>query len=981
MSLAEQSQQWFPTSVQVTVLQARGLRIKGKNGTNDAYAIMQVAKDKFSTSVAEKCVAPVWKEEAAFDLPLFHPGNAERCTLQVCVMHRALMGPDKMLGQATINLLELQDNKSRNKTEWFKLMDKTGKADKDRGEVLLDIQFMKNNMTASMYDLSGQDKSRSRLGKLKDKLKGKKKDGMSDSASAIVPSVSQVLTDSEGEEEPDSTPGVKKKNKLKSLFKPKPGLHRNISQSMSTLTTLPEKDSAISLSRSSGLNVESPEGKKKFKFLKHKRTESSDSKVSQGTGSLGLGMVQSNVCINGGHVYTEEPESRGSRAGSTFSLNSSGHGSMEDLRRGHDRKTSSTSVDSLKTSDLQTQENAVEEMRRRQEEQRKQEEEVRKRLEEERRREEERKQIEEKMRLEREEERKRLERAEEERERIEREEERKRIEKEEEQKLIEKEEERKRIEREEERKQIEEKKRLEKEEERKRLEREEEEKKRIEREEERKRIAREEERKQMEREEERKRIEREEERKRTEEKRKLEKEEERKRLEREEEERKRIEREEERKRIEKEEERKLIEREEERKRIAREEERKRLETEEEERKRIEREEERKRIAREEERKQMEREEEKRKLEKQEEERRRIEAEDRERKRIQQEEMIRIKNKQEEERRKAEEERIKEEKRNRMEEEEKARKEENKRRRMEEEERTRLENEKLRKEETRMIEMERQRAEEEERLQKEKEKVEAEEKRKRIEEEERRLSEQKERKEQERLRLEKEKLELENKKMEERMREEQARKKAEEEEEKRKLKEKADQERIRQDKVEMERQKEEKEQRPQVKPRSARLNTSKKAPDETKSAYIPSANPFEDLLSFDESSTNPTVSQPEALSQSTKVSAVKPRSHAVKPLSTTDKQSDLRETQDASRSAKITDDLQVKMKAPEAKGTGPYSQLTHEELINLLEKQKQQLSQKDAKIGELELYIDNLLVRVMEDNPNILMSLSSMNKSV
>uniref|UniRef100_A0A9J8AKA8 C2 domain-containing protein n=1 Tax=Cyprinus carpio carpio TaxID=630221 RepID=A0A9J8AKA8_CYPCA len=762
MSLAEQSQQWFPTSVQVTVLQARGLRIKGKNGTNDAYAIMQVAKDKFSTSVAEKCVAPVWKEEAAFDLPLFHPGNAERCTLQVCVMHRALMGPDKMLGQATINLLELQDNKSRNKTEWFKLMDKTGKADKDRGEVLLDIQFMKNNMTASMYDLSGQDKSRSRLGKLKDKLKGKKKDGMSDSASAIVPSVSQVLTDSEGEEEPDSTPGVKKKNKLKSLFKPKPGLHRNISQSMSTLTTLPEKDSAISLSRSSGLNVESPEGKKKFKFLKHKRTESSDSKVSQGTGSPGLGMVQSNVCINGGHVYTEEPESRGSRAGSTFSLNSSGHGSMEDLRRGHDRKTSSTSVDSLKTSDLQTQENAVEEMRRRQEEQRKQEEEVRKRLEEERRREEERKQIEEKMRLEREEERKRLERAEEERKRIEREEERKRIEKEEERKLIEKEEERKRIAREEERKQIE--------------------------------------------------------------------------------------REEERKRIEKEEERKLIEREEERKRIAREEERK----------------------------QMEREEEKRKLEKQEEERRRIEAEDRERKRIQQEEMIRIKNKQEEERRKAEEERIKEEKRNRMEEEEKARKEENKRRRMEEEERTRLENEKLRKEETRMIEMERQRAEEEERLQKEKEKVEAEEKRKRIEEEERRLSEQKERKEQERLRLEKEKLELENKKMEERMREEQARKKAEEEEEKRKLKEKADQERIRQDKVEMERQKEEKEQRPQVKPRSARLNTSKKAPDETKSAYIPSANPFEDLLSFDESSTNPTVSQPEALSQSTKVSAVKPR---------------------------------------------------------------------------------------------------------
>ncbi|CAM4729231.1 unnamed protein product [Leuciscus chuanchicus] len=792
MSLAEQSQQWYPTSVQVTVLQARGLRIKGKNGTNDAYAIMQVAKDKFSTAVAEKSVAPVWKEEAAFDLPLFHPSNAERCTLQVCVMHRALMGPDKTLGQATVNLLELQDDKSRNKPEWFKLMGKTGKADKDRGEVLLDIQFMRNNMTASMYDLSGPDKSRSRLGKLKDKLKGKKKDGMSDSASAIVPSFGQVLTDSEGEEEPDVTPGAKKKNKLKSLFAPKPGLHRNMSQSMSTLATLPEKDSAISLSRSSGLNIESPEGKKKFKFLKHKRTESSDSKVSQGTGSLGTGMVQGNVCINGSHVYTKEQENR---AGSTFSLNSSGHGSMEDLRRGHDQKTS---VNSLKTSDLQTQENSVEEMHRKQEEQRKQEAKVRERLEEERR------QAEEEKWIEREQEKKRLE---------------------------------------------EERKRFEREEEKRKLEKQVEERKKIEREEERKRIEREEERKRMEREEE---------------KRKLEKQEE------------------ERKRIEREEERKRIEREEERKRMVKEEEKRKLEKQEEERKKIEREEERKRIEREEEQKRMEKEEEKRKLEKKEVERRRIEKEETERKRIEQDEIIRIKKeqeriRQEEEKRGVEEERIKEEKRKRMEEEEKARKEEDKLRKMEEEERTRLENEKLRKKgETGKIEMGR-RAEEEERRRKEKEKVEAEEKRKR--EEERRMTEEKETKEQERLRLEKEKVEFEKKKMEERMREEQVRKMAEEEE-KRKLKEKADQERIRQEKEEMERQRKEKEQRPEVKPRSARLNTSK-APDKINSDFTPSTNPFEDLLSVDESSTNPfeqaTVPQPEALSRSTKVSAVKPSS--------------------------------------------------------------------------------------------------------
>lgn len=146
-------------------------------------------------------------------------------------------------------------------------MDKSGKQDKERGEVLLDIQFMRNNLSASMFDLSMQDKPRSRISKIKDKVRGKKKDGFSDSASAIVPSVSQVLTDSEGEADAQSlnqSPGTKKKSKLKNLFAPKSNLHRNISQSMSTLGTLPEKNSSLSSSRSSGLNVDSPEGNETF---------------------------------------------------------------------------------------------------------------------------------------------------------------------------------------------------------------------------------------------------------------------------------------------------------------------------------------------------------------------------------------------------------------------------------------------------------------------------------------------------------------------------------------------------------------------------------------------------------------------------------------------------------------------------------------------------------------------------------------------
>ncbi|XP_033933487.1 rab11 family-interacting protein 2-like [Pseudochaenichthys georgianus] len=115
MSMADL--QWWPTNVQVTVLQSRGLRIKGKNGTNDAYAIMQVGKEKFQTSVVEKSVAPVWKEEAAFDLPPPGREGPERGTLHVHVLHRALVGPDKLLGQAVINLLELSEDKTRSKTE------------------------------------------------------------------------------------------------------------------------------------------------------------------------------------------------------------------------------------------------------------------------------------------------------------------------------------------------------------------------------------------------------------------------------------------------------------------------------------------------------------------------------------------------------------------------------------------------------------------------------------------------------------------------------------------------------------------------------------------------------------------------------------------------------------------------------------------------------------------------------------------------
>lgn len=174
MSLADQTLQFFPISARVSVLRARGLRTKGKDGTNDAYTTLQAGRETFRTPVSEKLAEPVWGgSDAAFIFTLPAERQQDGVPLQVRVFHRVPLGADKLLGLAVINVHELRQNSARENPQWFKLLNKTGKADKERGEVLLDIQFLKSSMSVSMIDLS--EKSHSRLGKFKDKLRGKKK--------------------------------------------------------------------------------------------------------------------------------------------------------------------------------------------------------------------------------------------------------------------------------------------------------------------------------------------------------------------------------------------------------------------------------------------------------------------------------------------------------------------------------------------------------------------------------------------------------------------------------------------------------------------------------------------------------------------------------------------------------------------------------------------------------------------------------------
>ncbi|XP_076830383.1 rab11 family-interacting protein 2 [Brachyhypopomus gauderio] len=220
MSLAEQSQKWFPTHVQVTVLQATSLQPKGKHGTNDAYTIIQLGKEKYSTSVAEKTLSPVWREEASFELPgLLMEGNPDIYVLCLVVMHRSLVGMDKFLGQKNINLNEIFDNKERRKINWYTLDSRAGKKRKDRGKIQVSVQFVRNNLTASMFDLSMKEKPRSPFSKLKDRVKGRKHEGsFSDTSSAILPRSAQCDTDPQHSTAEHSRPGPPRPGPTRSLL-------------------------------------------------------------------------------------------------------------------------------------------------------------------------------------------------------------------------------------------------------------------------------------------------------------------------------------------------------------------------------------------------------------------------------------------------------------------------------------------------------------------------------------------------------------------------------------------------------------------------------------------------------------------------------------------------------------------------------------------------------------------------------------------
>ncbi|XP_035626444.1 rab11 family-interacting protein 5 isoform X3 [Oncorhynchus keta] len=368
MSLIElnDDQRWVPTHVNVTVLRARGLRTKGKHGSRYVYTIIQVGKEKYTTGLVEKATVPEWNEECCFELlpgileaggrSAFPSGSGD---LVLTVMHRVLIGLDVFLGQAIVPLDKIFQDGMCPRDEWLKLNSKASRKEKERGEIQVTVQFTRNNMTASMFDLTMKDKPRSTFGKLKDRVTGRKRGDM-ESSSAIVPGRFAALSSSLGQPFGEGSGGgedpgevevaEEKRSKVKDFFLGKGKLRRSSdTRSCSSLASESSMSSTTSESHCPpslglGLLVDPPsspiysskvkdthhgdtdQAKKVLtttqsspKILTHKRAFSDEASRITTTAiprpcpaveslkGQGMTLSQSSLCINGSHVYGSEP--------------------------------------------------------------------------------------------------------------------------------------------------------------------------------------------------------------------------------------------------------------------------------------------------------------------------------------------------------------------------------------------------------------------------------------------------------------------------------------------------------------------------------------------------------------------------------------------------------------------------------------------------------------------------------------------------
>ncbi|CAF2763627.1 unnamed protein product [Rotaria sp. Silwood2] len=142
-----------PNYCSCTVHQARNLPEKGKHGGVDPFCTISMGKDKFVTAVREKTRSPDWQEQC--DMAI-----VDDAIIKLTVYHnnKSALSKGDFIGRAYVSLRDLQDYDQIHR-RWYKLTNKDGKIDKDRGEIDVSLQFYsKNNATGSVLDLATKKK-------------------------------------------------------------------------------------------------------------------------------------------------------------------------------------------------------------------------------------------------------------------------------------------------------------------------------------------------------------------------------------------------------------------------------------------------------------------------------------------------------------------------------------------------------------------------------------------------------------------------------------------------------------------------------------------------------------------------------------------------------------------------------------------------------------------------------------------------------
>ena len=135
-----------PTHIQVLVERARNLKLKGIGETNDAFVIIQLVNDKFTTSIIEKASDSVeWMEECEFLIPKYD--NSVELILKV--KHNGKFDRHHFLGMVSLPLKDLITDGDTDATnlisssKWYSLQCKPNQNKKDyRGELKLTISLL-----------------------------------------------------------------------------------------------------------------------------------------------------------------------------------------------------------------------------------------------------------------------------------------------------------------------------------------------------------------------------------------------------------------------------------------------------------------------------------------------------------------------------------------------------------------------------------------------------------------------------------------------------------------------------------------------------------------------------------------------------------------------------------------------------------------------------------------------------------------------